>query len=90
MLQNLAAGSGLVALSVLIHTGGLILIAATMPAIARRLGLHNHDRRSHLVDDRNRAGHPLYSDGRGMELGVGLHRSSRHGQLFGSCFIFPP
>jgi hypothetical protein len=43
MLQNLAAGSGLVALSVLIHTGGLILIAATMPAIARRLGLHNHD-----------------------------------------------
>lgn len=43
MLQNLAAGSGLVALSVLIHTGGLILIGAATPVIARRLGLHNHD-----------------------------------------------
>jgi hypothetical protein len=43
MLQNLAAGSGLVALSVLIHTGGLILIGTATPFFARRLGLHNHD-----------------------------------------------
>jgi len=43
MLQNLVAGSALVAMSVLIHTGGLILIAASMPWVARRLGLHHHD-----------------------------------------------
>jgi hypothetical protein len=43
MLQNLLAGSGLVALSVMIHTGGLILIAAATPHLARRLGLHTHD-----------------------------------------------
>ncbi len=43
LFQNLAAGSGLVALSVLIHTGGLISIAAVMPHFARRLGLHSHD-----------------------------------------------
>jgi hypothetical protein len=43
MLQNLAAGSGLVALSVLIHTCGLIVIAAATPLFARRLGLNNHD-----------------------------------------------
>ncbi len=43
MLQNLFAGSGLVALSVLIHTAGLILIATATPLLARRLGFHNHD-----------------------------------------------
>ncbi len=43
MVQNLAAGSALVAMSVLIHTAGLILIAASMPWLARRLGLHHHD-----------------------------------------------
>jgi hypothetical protein len=43
MLANLGAGSALVALSVLIHTAGLILISASTPGIARRLGLHRHD-----------------------------------------------
>jgi len=43
MIANLAAGSALVAVSVLIHTGGLILIAAVAPWVAQRLGLHNHD-----------------------------------------------
>ena len=43
MLQNLIAGSCLVALTVLIHTAGLILIATVTPFVARRLGFHNHD-----------------------------------------------
>ena len=43
LIQNLAAGSGLVAFTVLIHTGGLILIATAMPSFTRRLGLHSHD-----------------------------------------------
>jgi hypothetical protein len=43
MFQNLAAGSALVALTVLIHTGGLILIAGVTPPLARWLGFHNHD-----------------------------------------------
>ncbi len=43
MLQDLAAGSGLVALTVLIHTIGLILVAAATPPLARWLGFHNHD-----------------------------------------------
>ena len=43
MLQNLAAGSGLVALTVLIHTVGLILVAAVTPRLARQLGFHSHD-----------------------------------------------
>lgn len=43
MLQNLGAGSVLVALTVLIHTGGLILVAAATPYLARHLGLHRHD-----------------------------------------------
>lgn len=43
MLQNLAVGSSLVALSVLIHTAGLVLIAAATPPVARRLGFNNHD-----------------------------------------------
>jgi len=42
MLQNLAVGSGLVALTVLVHTVGLILVAATIPLLARWLGFHNH------------------------------------------------
>jgi hypothetical protein len=42
MLQNLAVGSGMVALTVLIHTIGLILVAGAIPPLARRLGLHNH------------------------------------------------
>lgn len=33
----------MVALTVLIHTVGLILVAAATPRLARRLGLHNHD-----------------------------------------------
>ena len=40
MLQNLAAGSSLVALSVLIHTIGLVVIAAITPRLARFLRLH--------------------------------------------------
>jgi len=43
MLQNLAAGSALVAITVLIHTVGLILLASATPRLARRLGFHNHD-----------------------------------------------
>jgi hypothetical protein len=43
VLENLAAGSGLVALTVLIHTVGLILIAAVTPRLARQLGFHSHD-----------------------------------------------
>jgi hypothetical protein len=43
MFQNLAEGSALVALSVLIHTGGLIVIAALTPVLAHRLGLYHHD-----------------------------------------------
>lgn len=43
MLQNLTAGSALVALTVLIHTAGLIAIAAVVPRLARYFGFHNHD-----------------------------------------------
>ena len=43
MFQNLVAGSCLVALTVLIHTAGLILMAAVTPWLARRLGFQNHD-----------------------------------------------
>jgi hypothetical protein len=43
MLQNLAIGSALAALTVLIHTIGLISIAAITPRLARRLKLHNHN-----------------------------------------------
>jgi hypothetical protein len=42
MLHNLMAGSGLVALTVLIHTIGLIAIADATPWLARRLGFHSH------------------------------------------------
>ncbi len=43
MFQNLLVGSCLVALTVLIYTAGLILIATATPWLARRLGFHNHD-----------------------------------------------
>jgi len=43
MLQDLVVGSGLVALTVLIHTIGLILIASATSPLARYLGFHNHD-----------------------------------------------
>ncbi len=43
MFENLMIGSGLVALSVLIHTIGLIVIARATPVVAGRLGLRNHD-----------------------------------------------
>lgn len=43
MFQNLAYGSALVAFTVLIHTGGLVLIATITPPLARWLGFHNHD-----------------------------------------------
>ena len=43
MVQNLLAGSFLVALTVLVHTIGLIVIAAITPRLARRLRLHSHD-----------------------------------------------
>ena len=43
MLPNLTIGSILVALTVLIHTAGLVLLSRITPWIARRLGLHNHD-----------------------------------------------
>lgn len=43
MLHNLMAGSVLASLTVLIHTAGLIVIAATTPQLARQLGFHTHD-----------------------------------------------
>lgn len=43
MLANLIAGSSLVALTVLVHTVGLVLLARFTPVAASRLGLHNHD-----------------------------------------------
>jgi hypothetical protein len=43
MMSNLTAGSLLVALTVLFHTGGLVLLARSTPHVAQRLGLHSHD-----------------------------------------------
>ncbi len=43
MLYNLSAGSLLVALTVLAHTAGLVLLARSTPYAAHKLGLHNHD-----------------------------------------------
>jgi hypothetical protein len=43
MLSNLVAGTVLVGLTVLIHTGGLLLLARSTPGLARRLGFHSHD-----------------------------------------------
>lgn len=42
LFLNLAVGSALAALSVVIHAGGLIAIAALMPHFARFTGLHGH------------------------------------------------
>lgn len=41
--QNLLIGSALVALSVMIHTVGLIATAAITPYVVKRLGLHVND-----------------------------------------------
>ncbi len=49
MWSNLLAGTGLVAFTVLIHTGGLLLLARLTPSLARRLGFHNHDLGRSLV-----------------------------------------
>ena len=49
MLFNLVIGSLLVALTVLIHTGGLVLLAQATPRAATRLGLHSHDAGRSLV-----------------------------------------
>jgi hypothetical protein len=49
MWSNLLAGTGLVASTVLIHTGGLLLLARLTPLLARRLGFHNHDLGRSLV-----------------------------------------
>ena len=43
MLQNLTAGTLLVAMTVLIHTAGLMVIAGATPRLARWLRLHSHD-----------------------------------------------
>lgn len=42
MLANLALGSLLIVLTVLIQTVGLLAISKSMPEIVRRLGLHRH------------------------------------------------
>ena len=49
MLPNLASGSLLVSLTVLIHTVGLVLLARFTPWAARRFGLHSHDTGRSLV-----------------------------------------
>jgi len=49
MLTNLMAGSSLVALTVLIHTGGLVLLARMTPRAAKWLGLHSNDLGRSLV-----------------------------------------
>lgn len=43
LFDNLLAGSTLATFTVLLHTGGLVGIAAVLPCIARRLGLHAND-----------------------------------------------
>lgn len=43
MLVNLIAGSLLVSATVLIHTGGLVVLARLTPYAGRKLGLHSHD-----------------------------------------------
>lgn len=49
MAINLAAGSLLVALTVLIHTAGLVVLSRGTPGIARRLHLQNSDLARSLV-----------------------------------------
>lgn len=43
MFSNLAAGSLLIAICVMVHTGGLMLLADRTPHFARRLGFHGHN-----------------------------------------------
>lgn len=43
MLANLIVGSLLVAATVLIHTGGLVVLTRLTPYAGRRFGLHSHD-----------------------------------------------
>lgn len=43
MLSNLLFGTGLVMLTVLIHTAGLLLLARLTPRVARHFGFHSHD-----------------------------------------------
>lgn len=43
MPQNLLTGSMLVAVTVFMHTTGLVLISILMPRLARKLKLHSHD-----------------------------------------------
>jgi hypothetical protein len=49
MTENLAAGTLLVAVTVLIQTAGLLVLARLTPLVARHLGLHNHDLGRSLV-----------------------------------------
>lgn len=49
MFINLIAGSILVALTVLTHTGGLVLLSRLTPHAARQLRLDNHDTGRSLV-----------------------------------------
>lgn len=49
MLHNLALGTLLVALTVLIHTAGLAMLARLTPVMSQRLGFHNHDLGRSLV-----------------------------------------
>lgn len=43
LVNNLAAGSMLVAATVLIHSAGLIFTSAALPSVARRFGLQAND-----------------------------------------------
>jgi hypothetical protein len=49
MLHNLAVGTLLVALTVLIHTAGLAALARLTPVTAQKLGFHSHDLGRSLV-----------------------------------------
>src|SRR5690242_567288 len=49
MLPNLLSGTGLVTLTVLLHTSGLLLLGRLTPILARRLGFHSHDAGRTLV-----------------------------------------
>ncbi len=43
MISNLAVGSLLASLTVLIQTVGLVILSRLTPLIAQKLGLHSHD-----------------------------------------------
>jgi carbon starvation protein CstA len=49
LAANLAAGTALVAGTVMIHTVGLLLLARLTPHVARVLGFHSHDAGRTLV-----------------------------------------